>query len=166
MVFWDETTGEPLAPAIVWQDRRTAAICRALREAGQEPAVQAKTGLLLDPYFSGTKIGWAMAQLAAARARPATGSAIGTIESWLIWKLTGGLHVTDATNASRTALMAIGSGALGRWADRTVRRAARRLPEIVDCAGPIRRDDAVRRRRSRSAASPATSRRRRSARPA
>ncbi|MDB5704990.1 MAG: glycerol kinase, partial [Sphingomonas bacterium] len=134
VVFWDRESGEPLAPAIVWQDRRTAAICRDLREAGHEPAVQAKTGLLLDPYFSGSKIGWAMAnwpQLREAGDR----LAVGTIESWLIWKLTGGLHITDATNASRTALMAIGSG---QWDDGLIDlfgapRAA--LPKIVDCAG-------------------------------
>jgi glycerol kinase len=134
VVFWDRTSGEPLAPAIVWQDRRAAAICRDLREAGHEPAVQAKTGLLLDPYFSGAKIGWAMAnwpQLREAGER----LAVGTIDSWLIWKLTGGLHVTDATNASRTALMAIGSG---HWDDGLIElfgapRAA--LPEIIDCAG-------------------------------
>ena len=134
IVFWDRETGEPLGPAIVWQDRRTAAVCRDLKEAGHEPMVQAKTGLLLDPYFSGSKIGWAMAnwpQLKEAGDR----LAVGTIESWLIWKLTGGLHITDATNASRTALMAIGSG---HWDDGLIElfgapRAA--LPEIVDCAG-------------------------------
>ena len=134
IVFWDRETGEPLGPAIVWQDRRTAAICRDLKDAGNEPMVQAKTGLLLDPYFSGSKIGWAMAnwpQLKEAGPR----LAVGTIESWLIWKLTGGLHITDATNASRTALMAIGSG---HWDDGLIElfgapRAA--LPEIVDCAG-------------------------------
>ncbi|WP_260599369.1 FGGY family carbohydrate kinase [Sphingomonas endolithica] len=139
IVFWDRHTGEPLAPAIVWQDRRTAATCRALKEQGHEPMVQAKTGLLLDPYFSGSKIGWAMEhwpQLRDAGDR----LAIGTIESWLIWKLTAGegqsgLHITDATNASRTALMAIGSG---HWDDGLIDlfgapRAA--LPEIVDCAG-------------------------------
>jgi len=134
VVFWDRETGEPLAPAIVWQDRRTAVICRRLKDAGNETAVQAKTGLLLDPYFSGSKIGWAMQnwpQLKEAGDR----LAIGTVESWLIWKLTGGLHITDATNASRTALMAIGSG---QWDDGLIDlfgapRAA--LPEIVDCAG-------------------------------
>ncbi len=76
IVFWDRTTGEPLAPAIVWQDRRAAALCRALKEKGEEPGVQARTGLLLDPYFSGTKIGWAMAnwpQLRAAGDRPGGG---------------------------------------------------------------------------------------------
>lgn len=134
IVFWDKTTGEPLAPAIVWQDRRTAAICRTLRERGEEPGVQARTGLLLDPYFSGTKIGWAMAnwpQLSEAGDR----LAVGTIESWLVWKLTGGAHVTDATNASRTLLMGLGSGG---WSDGLIDlfgapRDA--LPEIVDCAG-------------------------------
>lgn len=139
VVFWDRATGEPLAPAIVWQDRRSAALCRDLKEAGEEPGVQARTGLLLDPYFSGTKIAWAMAnwpQLEAAGER----LAIGTIESWLVWKLTanenrGGLHLTDATNASRTLLMGLGSGG---WSDGLIDlfgapRAA--LPEIVDCAG-------------------------------
>jgi glycerol kinase len=134
VVFWDKTTGEPLAPAIVWQDRRSAALCRDWREAGEEPGVQARTGLLLDPYFSGTKIAWAMAnwpQLRDAGDR----LAIGTVESWLVWKLTGGLHVTDATNASRTLLMGLGSGG---WSDGLLDlfdapRDA--LPEIVDCAG-------------------------------
>lgn len=133
VVFWDRETGEPLAPAIVWQDRRTAAACRALKEAGHEPMVQAKTGLLLDPYFSGSKIGWALTHWDAVKAAGAR-LAVGTVESWLIWKLTGGLHITDATNASRTALMAIGSG---HWDDGLIElfgapRAA--LPEIVDCA--------------------------------
>ncbi|WP_010544903.1 glycerol kinase [Sphingomonas elodea] len=133
VVFWDKTTGIPLAPAISWQDRRSAPLCQKLREAGEEPGIQARTGLLLDPYFSGTKIAWAMAnwpQLKAAGDR----LAIGTVESWLVWKLTGGLHVTDATNASRTLLMGLGSGA---WSDGLIDqfdapRAA--LPEIVDCA--------------------------------
>jgi glycerol kinase len=139
LIFWDKTTGEPLSPAIVWQDRRSAEICRKLKDAGEEPGVQARTGLLLDPYFSGTKIAWAMAnwpQLRDAGER----LAIGTVESWLIWKLTagddrGGLHITDATNASRTLLMGLGSGG---WSDGLVElfdapRGA--LPQIVDCAG-------------------------------
>jgi glycerol kinase len=134
IVFWDKVTGEPLSRAIVWQDRRTADNCAALKEQGHEAAVQAKTGLLLDPYFSGSKIGWALAnwpELKDAGDR----LAVGTVESWLVWKLTGGLHVTDATNASRTALMAIGSGG---WDDGLlalfgVPRMI--LPEIVDCAG-------------------------------
>ncbi len=134
IVFWDKTTGEPLAPAIVWQDRRSAAICRELKERGEEPGVQARTGLLLDPYFSGTKIKWAMAEWPQLR-EAGDRLAIGTIESWLVWKLTGGSHVTDATNASRTLLMGLGSGG---WSDGlldlfdTPRNA---LPEIVDCAG-------------------------------
>ncbi|MBX3564702.1 MAG: glycerol kinase [Sphingomonas sp.] len=134
IVFWDKTNGEPLAPAIVWQDRRSAPLCRKLKEAGEEPGVQARTGLLLDPYFSGTKIAWAMEhwpQLKGAGDR----LAIGTIESWLVWKLTGGLHITDATNASRTLMMGLGSGG---WSDGLIDmfgcpRDA--LPEIVDCAG-------------------------------
>ncbi|MBC9031530.1 glycerol kinase [Sphingomonas sp. JC676] len=134
IVFWDKATGEPLAPAIVWQDRRSAPLCRKLREAGEEPGVQARTGLLLDPYFSGTKIAWAMEhwpQLKGAGDR----LAIGTIESWLVWKLTGGLHITDATNASRTLLMGLGSGG---WSDGLLdmfHAPREALPEIVDCAG-------------------------------
>jgi len=109
IVFWDRRTGEPLAPAIVWQDRRTADMCAALKAAGHEPVVQAKTGLLLDPYFSGSKIGWALQnwpQLAAA----GDNLAVGTVESYLVYRLTGGVHVSDASNASRTALMSLGSG--------------------------------------------------------
>ncbi|MFZ5746199.1 MAG: FGGY family carbohydrate kinase [Pseudomonadota bacterium] len=134
VVFWDRATGEPLAPAIVWQDRRTAALCRSYRDRGEEADVQARTGLLLDPYFSGTKIAWAMQhwpQLREAGDR----LAIGTVESWLVWKLTGGLHVTDATNASRTLLMGLGSGS---WDDGLIDlfgapRGA--LGEIADCTG-------------------------------
>jgi glycerol kinase len=136
VVFWDRRTGEPLAPAIVWQDRRTADMCAALKADGHEPNVQAKTGLLLDPYFSGSKIGWALKhwpQLTEAGAH----LAVGTVESYLVYRLTGGAHVSDATNASRTALMAIGSGG---WDDGLlslfgVPRAI--LPQIVDCAGDI-----------------------------
>jgi glycerol kinase len=134
LVFWDKTTGEPLAPAIVWQDRRSAEICRKLKDAGEEAGVQARTGLLLDPYFSGTKIAWAMQNWPQLKQAGAN-LALGTIESWLVWKLTGGLHITDATNASRTLLMGLGSGA---WSDGLIdlfdapREA---LPEIVDCAG-------------------------------
>jgi glycerol kinase len=134
IVFWSRRTGEPLAPAIVWQDRRTAARCRSLKEQGYEPAVQTKTGLLLDPYFSGSKIGWAMENWPQLK-DAGDDLAIGTIDSWLIWKLTGGLHVTDATNASRTALMAIGSG---NWDDGLIElfgAPRKALPEIVDCAG-------------------------------
>ncbi len=136
VVFWDRRTGEPLAPAIVWQDRRTADDCAALKNAGHEEVVQAKTGLLLDPYFSGSKIGWALKnwpQLMAA----GDNLAVGTVESYLVYRLTGGVHVSDATNASRTALMAIGSSG---WDDGLlslfgVPRSI--LPQIIDCAGRI-----------------------------
>ncbi len=134
VVFWDRTTGEPLAPAIVWQDRRTADLCRQLKDAGKEPGVQARTGLLLDPYFSGTKIAWALKH-SPALLDAGHRLAVGTVESWLVWKLTGGAHITDATNASRTLMMDLGSG---QWDDGLlgmfgVTRAM--LPEIVDCAG-------------------------------
>jgi len=136
-VFWDRETGEPLAPAIVWQDRRTAADCMALKEGGHEAAVQAKSGLLLDPYFSGTKIGWALKnwpQLREAGDR----LAVGTIESYLVYRLTGGVHVSDATNASRTLLMAIDGG--GGWDAGLcdlfgVPMAL--LPEIVGCTASV-----------------------------
>jgi len=134
VIFWDRRTGEPLAPAIVWQDRRTADICRALKENGEEPGVQARSGLLLDPYFSGSKIGWALKawpQLAEAGEH----LAVGTVESWLIFRLTGGLHISDATNASRTALMAIGSGGWDDGLCDLFGVPRRLLPEIVDCAG-------------------------------
>ncbi|HEX8485941.1 glycerol kinase [Sphingomonas sp.] len=134
IVFWDRTTGEPLSPAIVWQDRRTAAECRAWREAGEEHAVQAKTGLLLDPYFSGSKIGWAMRawpEVAAAGVR----LAVGTVESWLVWNLTGGAHLSDATNASRTAMMDLASGTWDAGLAEMFGAPLAALPEIVDCAG-------------------------------
>jgi glycerol kinase len=136
IVFWDRRTGEPLAPAIVWQDRRTAETCATLKERGEEPTVQAKTGLLLDPYFSGSKIGWALANWPQLKA-VGDNLAVGTIESYLVYRLTGGQHVSDATNASRTALMAIGSSG---WDDglRDMFGVPRGiLPEIVDCAGEI-----------------------------
>ncbi|MGF7151221.1 glycerol kinase [Sphingomonas zeicaulis] len=134
VVFWDRDTGEPLAPAIVWQDRRTAEICRRLKADGEEPGVQALSGLLLDPYFSGSKIGWALEtwpQLREAGNR----LAVGTVESYLVHRLTGGLHISDATNASRTALMAIGSGGWDDGLCDLFRVPRRLLPEIVDSAG-------------------------------
>jgi glycerol kinase len=134
IVFWDKRTGEPLSPAIVWQDRRTAERCAALKEQGDEPTVQAKTGLLLDPYFSGSKIGWALAHWPALKEAGAN-LAVGTVESYLVHRLTGGAHISDATNASRTALMAIGSAGWddGLCALFDVPRHI--LPEIVDNAG-------------------------------
>ncbi|HVE89978.1 MAG TPA: FGGY family carbohydrate kinase, partial [Burkholderiaceae bacterium] len=106
-VIWDRATGAPIANAIVWQDRRTAERCQALRDDGVESLVTRKTGLLLDPYFSATKIEWLLDHVPGARARAARGElAFGTIDSWLIWNLTGGAqHVTDVSNASRTLLL-------------------------------------------------------------
>ena len=106
VVLWDKATGQPVANAIVWQDRRTADYCTQLKDAGHEPTVQQKTGLLLDPYFSGTKLRWLLHQEPERLARAKQGELLaGTIDSWLIWNLTGGKqHVTDYTNASRTLL--------------------------------------------------------------
>jgi glycerol kinase len=136
VVFWDKRTGKPLAPAIVWQDRRTADICAAMKTQGEEPVVQAKTGLLLDPYFSGSKIGWALENWPQLK-DAGSDLAVGTVESYLVYRLTGGSHITDASNAARTALMAIGSGG---WDDGLmdlfgVPRDI--LPEITDCAGDL-----------------------------
>jgi glycerol kinase len=134
IVFWDKETGAPLGPAIVWQDRRTADLCDQLKDAGHEPELQERTGLLLDPYFSGSKIAWALdhwPQLKAAGDR----LALGTVESWLVWKLTGGLHVTDATNAARTALMDITKGLWDAALLDLFDVPPSALPQIVDCAG-------------------------------
>ncbi len=108
-VLWERATGRPVAPAIVWQDRRTASRCDALRQAGHEPRFAAKTGLLLDAYFSGTKLAWLLDNVAGARARAERGElAFGTIDSWLVWQLSGGkVHVTDVSNASRTLVFNI-----------------------------------------------------------
>lgn len=106
IVLWDRETGAPLHNAIVWQDRRTADLCEALKADGKEPLVQSKTGLLLDPYFSGTKLKWLLGNVEGARAKADAGKlACGTIDTWLVWQLTGGAsHVTDPTNACRTLL--------------------------------------------------------------
>ena len=111
-VLWDRRTGRPVAPAIVWQDRRTADVCESLQGAGLEPEVTRRTGLLLDPYFSGTKLSWLLRNVEGARARAEAGElAFGTIDSWLVWKLTGGAsHVTDVSNASRTLLLNVVTG--------------------------------------------------------
>ena len=135
ILFWSRRTGAALGPAIVWQDRRTADLCAAWKAEGREPALQEKTGLLLDPYFSGSKIAWAMAQLPALREAGAD-LCIGTVESWLAFRLTGGLHVSDATNASRTALMDIHAGRWDEGLADLFDAPLGALPEIVDCAGP------------------------------
>ncbi len=111
-VVWDRATGKPIANAIVWQDRRTAEACAALKRAGREELFRARTGLVLDPYFSGTKLAWILDHIPGARAGAAAGRlAFGTIDSWLLWNLTGGqLHATDVTNASRTLLWDLHTG--------------------------------------------------------
>ena len=105
-LLWDKSTGAPLGRAIVWQDRRTADLCEKLRAAGHEAEITRRSGLVLDPYFAGTKLAWLLDATPGARARAERGElAFGTVDSWLIWKLTGGAHhLTDATNASRTLL--------------------------------------------------------------
>ncbi|MDG0972413.1 MAG: glycerol kinase GlpK [Porticoccaceae bacterium] len=110
-VVWDRQTGQPIYNAIVWQDRRTAALCNQLKDQNLEAIVSEKTGLLLDPYFSATKVAWILDNVDGARARADRGElAFGTVDSWLLWNLTGGQHATDATNASRTMLFNIHSG--------------------------------------------------------
>ncbi len=112
-VVWNRKTGRPIHHAIVWQDRRAEATCAKLREAGKAPMIQAKTGLLIDAYFSGTKLKWLLDNLPQARQQAARGElAFGTIDSWLMWQLTGGkLHATDVTNASRTMLFNVHTNA-------------------------------------------------------
>jgi len=136
-VLWERASGKPVANAIVWQDRRTAANCVALAEAGHGPLVQAKSGLLLDPYFAGTKLAWLLDNVEGARKRAAAGElAFGTVDCWLLWQLTGGaVHATDATNASRTLLFNIHDQA---WDDELLelfRIPRALLPEVRDCSG-------------------------------
>ncbi|HWF26436.1 MAG TPA: glycerol kinase GlpK [Solirubrobacteraceae bacterium] len=134
---WDPETGEALHRAIVWQDRRTAGRCDALRAAGYEPLVRARTGLVLDPYFSGTKIEWLLGNVPGLRERAQDGrAAFGTIDSWLIFKLTGE-HVTDPSNASRTMLCDIGTGAWDPELLDLLGVPARALPAIRPSSGPL-----------------------------
>src|SRR4029453_9194055 len=107
--LWDRRTGKAVAPAIVWQDRRTAADCAKLKQRGLEPLFRQRTGLVLDPYFSGTKLAWLLEHVPGARRRAERGElAFGTVDTWLLWKLTDGrLHITDTTNASRTLMFNI-----------------------------------------------------------
>ena len=137
VVVWDRSTGEPIHRAIVWQDRRTADLCASLKAEGTEEEVRAKTGLLLDPYFSATKLIWILDNVTDARARAERGElAFGTIDSFLLWRLTGGaIHATDATNASRTLLYDIHAQ---RWdADlcRLFRIPEAMLPDVRDNSG-------------------------------
>src|SRR6185295_16644476 len=134
-LLWDRRTSQPLHRAIVWQDRRTAEICADLRRQGHEPAITARTGLLLDPYFSATKIAWLLDHVDGARALAEAGHlASGTVDSFLLWRLTGGrVHATDATNASRTLLYDIGKGAFDDDLLRLFRVPRSILPEVRDC---------------------------------
>ena len=143
-IVWDRATGTPIANAIVWQDRRTAGYCDELKAQGWEDRIRAKTGLIIDAYFSGTKIRWLLENIPGARERAERGDlAFGTIDSFLIWRLTGGArHVTDVTNASRTLLYNIHTGA---WDDEllaalTIPRAM--LPEVLLSSGLFGETDA------------------------
>jgi glycerol kinase len=136
-VIWDRATNRPIHNAIVWQDRRTADRCAALRQDGHEPTIAARTGLLLDPYFSATKIAWLLDHVEGARAAAAEGRlAFGTVDSFLLWRLTGGrVHATDATNASRTLLLDIHRGSWDAELCRLFDVPEALLPEVRDCAG-------------------------------
>src|SRR6266850_6237887 len=137
LVVWDRRTLEPLAPAIVWQDRRTAAVCDRLRQAGHEERVREVTGLVLDPYFTATKLAWVMENVDGA-----ANAAVGTVDSWLVARLSAGRdHVTDASNASRTLLFDIGRG---EWSEEMAGLFGvplANLPRVVDSAGEISRTD-------------------------
>lgn len=138
VVAWDRSSGEPLSRAIVWQDRRTADFCDELRGAGHEPEVQARTGLLLDPYFSGTKMRWLLDNDAAVRGAAEQGTlALGTVESWLVFKLAGGAHLTDASNASRTLLMALEGEGFDPALCELLGVPPSALPQVVDNAGEL-----------------------------
>ena len=135
-LIWDRESGEPVYPAIVWQDRRTAEACEALKQAGHEAAVTAASGLLLDPYFSASKVAWILDHVTNTRTAAETGRlAFETVDSFLLWRLTGGkVHATDATNASRTMLYDIHAGA---WSDELLelfKLPAGLLPEVRDSA--------------------------------
>ena len=136
-LLWERATGRPLAPAIVWQDRRTAAACARLKARGLEPLFRRRTGLVLDPYFSGTKLAWLLDHVPGARRRAGRGElAFGTVDTWLLWQLTGGVvHATDVSNASRTLLLNLRTG---EWDDELLRllRIPREvLPEVRPSSG-------------------------------
>ncbi len=133
LVLWDRKTLEPIAPAIVWQDRRTADECRRLRDAGHEQRVREVTGLVLDPYFTATKLAWALKNVERAK-----DAAAGTVDSWLIARLSEGrAHVTDASNASRTLLFDIGRGEWSEEMAEIFGVSLANMPEVVDSSGPI-----------------------------
>ncbi|GGF43257.1 glycerol kinase [Mameliella alba] len=135
-LVWDRKTGKPIHNAIVWQDRRTADLCRRLKDEGFEDAVTDRTGLLLDPYFSGTKLAWLLENVDGARARAEAGDLLfGTVDTWLVWNLTGGaVHVTDATNAARTMLYDIRKGSWSQTICDRLGIPMSMLPEVRDSA--------------------------------
>ena len=135
-LVWDRRTGQPVHRAILWQDRRTAEACSAMKAAGHETLVRERTGLLLDPYFSATKIAWMLDNVPGARARAERGElAFGTVDTFLLWRLTGGrVHATDATNAARTLLFDIHRGAWDEDMLALFRIPRAMLPEVRDCA--------------------------------
>lgn len=136
VVVWDRATGQPIHPAIVWQDRRTADLCDDLRAKGHEEMITDRTGLLLDPYFSASKIKWILDNVSDARPRAQKGElAFGTVDSWLIWNLTGGaVHATDATNAARTMLYNIRDGEWDSTLCALFDIPMQMLPDVRDCA--------------------------------
>lgn len=136
VVVWERATGRPIHNAIVWQDRRTAPLCARLKKQGLEPKFARRTGLLLDPYFSGTKIAWVLDKVKGARKRAERGELLaGTVDSFLIWRLTGGkVHATDATNASRTLVYNIARNAWDEELLGLLGIPARMLPQVKDCA--------------------------------
>jgi glycerol kinase len=136
-LLWERGTGRPLHRAIVWQDRRTADACAQLRRAGLEALFRRKTGLVLDPYFSGTKLAWLLDHLPGARRRAERGElAFGTVDTWLLWQLTGGrVHATDASNASRTLLLNLRTGDWDPELLRLLRIPRELLPEVRDSSG-------------------------------
>ena len=135
-IIWDRKTGEPVYNAIVWQDRRTAEYCNGLKSQGHEPSIAQKTGLLLDPYFSATKLAWILDNVDGARARAEAGElAFGTVDTWLLWNLTeGASHATDATNASRTMLYNIHRGEWDAELLALFNIPPNLLPTVKDCA--------------------------------
>ncbi len=135
-LVWDRQTGKPIHNAIVWQDRRTADFCRELEAAGHAPMITERTGLLVDPYFSATKLKWILDHVDGARDRAEAGELLfGTVDSWLIWNLTGGqVHATDATNAARTMLYDIHKGRWSRTISDLFGIPLKMLPDVRDCS--------------------------------
>ncbi len=144
-VVWDRATGEPIHRAIVWQDRRTAGLCEQLKAQGVEALITGRTGLVIDAYFSGTKLRWLLDHVPGARERAEKGElAFGTIDCWLLWQLTGGrLHATDASNASRTLLYNIHTREWDEKLLRILRIPRALLPQVVDSAGVCGESDAA-----------------------